>query len=235
METASALTSLLLLSHSLGVAPLPKPATIEAPKLVLRIALQDIVRDQERAFVGRQVGRGWISFAVGLDPEADLWVKLREGRRNAAYPLDKFSEGVDHFFPSGRYRFLYENGNIRAFPVSPPQSPQAILSVVAMLRRLHRTAIHVLFTPVEYAVVYERGGDVPDSVSLIREDAGGGLWVTHKSLDEMRKIHWFVSINGTRYGMKLNGDHLDFYSVSAPQAVSFSSESERLLTLGEEN
>ena len=163
------------------------------------------------------MGRGVVSFSLGLDPKADFWVKLRQQDYAVAYPRERFSEGVEEDFPVERYRFVYENGNIRAFPAAPPQEPQAIVSIPALLRSLYDASLHVLFTPVDYAVLYEDGALVPASISLIRQDEAGRFMVTHKSLRELASIQWFVSIDGSMVGMRLEGQNLVFYSKATPQ------------------
>ena len=86
MTEASALGALVLAAQLAGVqtaAPPPsrpaavRPAPPPGAKPILTLTLQEITRDQERAFASERVGQGIISFSLGLDPKADLWIKLR--------------------------------------------------------------------------------------------------------------------------------------------------------------
>ncbi|MBI3553041.1 MAG: hypothetical protein HY077_11050 [Elusimicrobia bacterium] len=221
---SATLKALLVSAQLMGISAVPVPPAAspravppKGPvKEVLRIPLSEITRNQERAWVYEQAGRGTLGFCAALDPKADFWIKLRQNDRFAAHPLNDFEAGVEEDFPSDRYKIVLENGMLRAFPVDPPQSPQAHVSTPALLRGLYETAEHVLFTPVEYAVAYEDGGLVPASVSLIREDNAGRFFVSYHSKAELSEIQWFVSIDGTMYGMKLEGDDLVFSSEPTP-------------------
>ncbi len=216
-----AMQALLLSAQLAGIdtRPAPPPPVVPA-KEVLRMALSDITRDQERAYVWEPVGRGNIGFSVGLDPKADLWAKFRQRDMSVAYPFASLEKGVDADLPVESYRFLSDGGMIRAFPLNEPQSPQANVSVPQLLRGIFDAAQHVLFTPVEYAVLYEDGSLVPGSVSLIREDNAGRFYVSYHSIEELKTIQWFVSINGTMFGMRLEGGDLVFYSKPTPPLSS---------------
>ncbi|MCX5795856.1 MAG: hypothetical protein NTY77_10210 [Elusimicrobia bacterium] len=228
MEPISAFQALLLSAQLAGVdgrvAPPPSAAPAlaplaaqPAPREVLRIPLQEIVSQADRAAESRQVGRGDIGFSLGLDPQADLWVKFRQGSRAAAHPVADLEQGLDEAFPVEAYHFAVKDWMIRAYPAAQPQTPQADVSVAALLRRTYELAEHVLFTPVEYAVLYEDGGLVPGSVSLIREDAQGQLMVNYNKLADVQKeIQWFLGVNGVLYGMKVEGGQLVFYSEPVP-------------------
>lgn len=225
MGTGAAFLSLLMTAQTMGVdlgrlePPAPVPATVPlvqaAPRPVLRLTLAEITRDQERAMEWHAVGRGQVGFALALGPE-DLWAKLRQGAASAAWPLPRLEGGAEADFPVEPYRFLYENGNIRALPLTAPQSPQAIVSVPGLLRGLYGASLHVLFTPVEYAVLYEDGALAPASITLLREDREGRLWATYKPVAELGKTHWFLAVNGVMFGMKLEGRELVFYSQPVP-------------------
>ena len=94
---------------------------------------------------------------------------------------------------------------VQTAPKPVPQSPQAIVSVPGLLRELYEAALHALFTPVEYAVLYEDGALAPAAITLLREDREGRLWATYKPVAEMGKMHWFLAVNGVMFGMKLEG------------------------------
>ncbi|MBI5882031.1 MAG: hypothetical protein HZB91_02880 [Elusimicrobia bacterium] len=230
MEPVTALQSLLVWAHLMGVNAVPArlpqveavafaPAAADA-KPILTVPLKDVIAEQDRAVAWQEVGRGSIGFGVGLDPEAGLWVKFRQDRVRSAHALAALEGGVVERFPVESYKFVLENGNVRAFPVQEPQTPQAIVSVPAMLRQAYNLAAHVLFTPVDYAVLYEpetQGSAIPASVSLIREDQAGNFWVTYgKASETAAAIKWFVAINGVMYGMKLEAPNLVFYSKPVP-------------------
>ncbi|MCH8851049.1 MAG: hypothetical protein IID41_00190, partial [Planctomycetes bacterium] len=88
----------------------------------------------------------------------------------------------------------------------------------------YNVSLHVLFTPIEYAVTYEDGNLSTASISLIREDNVGRFWLTYKTRPERRKIHWFVSINGIHHGMKIVGDDLVFYTKRPATPADFKPE-----------
>lgn len=235
MTPGPALSVLLLSAQLAGVDPArievpqaapPAPAVKEEPRPVLRLTLEEIVRDQRRATYRREVGQGTIDFALAVGPET-LWCKFHQMRVARGWSFKDLERGVTSNFPLGAYKFSYGNGYLSAMPAYPPQEPRAYLSASEMLRYLNMAAIQVLITPVQYAVLYEDGRQAPASVTLLREDSAGRLWATYKTTEELERIHWFVSINGTLYGMRLEGDVLVFYSKPTP-VKGFHSD-ERLL------
>jgi hypothetical protein len=232
MEPISAFQALLLSAQLAGAAgkpalsaalpaPLVPAAAQPAPKPVLSIPLREIAAEQDRAVAYADVGRGRIGFNIALDPQAELWVEFRQGGRLAGYPLPALEKGVDARFPVEDYRFAVQDWVVRAYPLLQPQSPQASVPVPALLRSSYELALHVLFDPVEYAVLYEDGASgVPASLSLLREDRDGTLYVTFSKLSDLQtKLKWFLAVNGTMFGMKVEGDSLVFYSQPVP-AVS---------------
>lgn len=217
META-AFSALLAYAHLLGVAPVP-PAPSPAPREELRIPLSEISAQQARSQDYEPVGRGGVGFTAALDDKAELWIRLRQQDQNAAFPLAAFDKGVDVDFPVERVHALVENGVIRAYPVDEPQTPQAHVMIPDLLRALVTDAEHVLFTPVDYAVLYENDGLVPPSLSLVREDQSGRYYVNYHSVAELAQISWFVSIDGTMHGVEIDGKDVVFFSKPAPPAA----------------
>jgi hypothetical protein len=223
----TALQTLLVSASLLGVDPQPalppavhaKAAQPKGPvKEVLRIPLSEIVRNQERAWTWDENSASRVGFCAAFDPQAELWIKLKDRGATAAHKLSDFEAGVEEDFPDGRTRVVLENGYLRAFPVHSPQTPQAHVSVPSLVRGLYNAAEHVLFTPVDYALVYEDGGAVPSSLSLIREDDAGRFYISYHSKAELSQIVWLVSIDGTMYGARLQGEDLVFYSEPTPGA-----------------
>lgn len=210
---ANAIKALLSAAALVGVEPPPAPPDPVVPKVVLRLALSEVDRNQARAWRREAVGPGTLEFAAGFDPEADLWVKLR-GRKTVAYPLTALAKGVDTDAGDEPLRVVYENGRVRAIPAS---GPQAAVSAAGLVRSLHDVSVHVLFAPVEYAVVRESGGPVPDSLCLIREAQDGGLWVTYRTPAQLAEINWFLAVGGTLFGMRLEGAELVFYTEPVPR------------------
>ncbi|MBI5240453.1 MAG: hypothetical protein HY926_08260 [Elusimicrobia bacterium] len=233
MEPISAFQALLLSAQLADVdgkvVPMPSvlaapaPAAAQpAPKPILRVPLKEIVVQQERAAEQAQVGRGSIDFKLGLDPQADLWVKFKQGNRAAAHALADLEKGVDERFPVEAYHFAVKDWIVRAYPLAQPQSPQANVSVAALLRQTYELAEHVRFEPVEYAMLFEDGGLVPASLSLVREDRNGVLQVTYNRLADVQKaVQWFLGVDGILYGMKVEGVDLVFYSEPVPPKVLF--------------
>jgi hypothetical protein len=134
META-AFSALLAYAQMLGVpAPITVP-TVE-PREELRISLAEISSQQARAQDTQPVGRGRVSFTAALDDKAGLWLRLRQEDSAAAFPRADFDKGVDLDFPAGGVHALIENGVLRAYPVEPPQEPQAHVMIPDLLRAL---------------------------------------------------------------------------------------------------
>lgn len=218
--TFHALLAAAMLAGFEGATPpsASKKTVDERPKEILRLSLSEIRRDQERAYERHAAGRGVLEFSAGFDPEAELWLKVRQHGVEAARDYATVQKGFELELPVERYKFVLENGFVRAFPVAPPQSPQARASLPALIRGLYNAALQVEFSPIRYAIVHEPGlsDSVPASLCLIREDLQGRFWITHKTLAEMRQIQWFVSINGLMRGMRIEGGELVFFSKPTP-------------------
>jgi len=233
MNIGPALSMLLLTAQTAGVdvdktaaAPGISPPPIEelqAPKPVLRLGLKEIVENQSRAQWWGDAGRGRVGFSLAVGPE-ELWGEFREKGAARAWSLSELTRGVNARLYLETYSFLYQGGLVRVIPAFGRQTPQASFSVSEMLRYLHTAAIQVLFSPVRYAVLYEDGRLAPASVSLLRQDSVGQLWVTYKKVEDLDRIHWFVSINGTLFGMRLEGSELVFYSKPTPVKGFYSDE-----------
>lgn len=222
MNAGPAFQALIAAAALVGFEPAPVPPAViravadERPKEILRLSLSEIARDQARAAQRQTVGRGAISFSVGFDPEAALWIKLEQERRIEARTWAQLEQGFELDLPVEPVRFVLEQGMVRAIPLTPPYSPQTSVSFPSLLRGLTNAAVQVQFAPVTYSVVYEDGSSVPASICLIREDREGRFWVTHNTLAELRAIQWFVSINGSMRGMRLEDQELVFYSKPTP-------------------
>jgi hypothetical protein len=229
MEPIGAFQALLLSAQLAGAngkpalpaalpAPLVPAAAQPAPKPVLSIPLQEIAVEQDRAVAYEAVGRGKIGFNIALDPQAELWVEFRQGGRLVGHTIPALEKGVEESFPAEAYRFAVKDWVVRAAPLAEPQSPQASVPVPALLRSSYGLALHVLFDPVEYAVLYEDGASgVPASLSLLREDRDGTLYVTFNKLSDLQaRMKWFLAVNGTMFAMKVEGSSLVFYSQPVP-------------------
>ena len=230
META-AFSALLAYAHLLGVAPVP-PALAPQPREELRIPLSEISTQQARSQDFEAVGRGYVGFTAAFDDKAELWIRLRQKEQAAAFPLAAFDKGVDVDFPVEKIHSLVENGVIRAYPVEAPQSPQAHVMIPDLLRALVTDAEHVLFSPVDYAVLYENDGLVPASLSLVREDNSGRFFVNYHSVAELAEISWFVSIDGMMHGVKIDGKDVVFYAKPAPPAAKLKTDRLVVVTPG---
>lgn len=229
METMTAFQALILSAGLAGVdgkpalpaarpEPLAPAAAQPAPKPVLAIPLREIAAEQDRAVAYEAVGQGRVGFNIALDPQAELWVEFRQGENLVGHPIPALEKGVDARFPVEDYRFAVQDWTVRAYPLAAPQSPQANLPVPALLRSAYELSLHVLFDPVEYAVLTEDGkSGVPASLSLLRQAQDGTLYVTYNKLSDLQaKLKWFLAVNGVMFGMKLEGDSLVFYSQPVP-------------------
>ncbi len=226
-----ALAAVALAAGLTGLQPVSVTSPTGAPgrrtvaKPILRVSLDEIVRDQDRAYEAHAVGRHAVELSVGFDPKANLWAKFRQAGAVEARAVDSLAEWNDIELPNESYRAIYESGMLRLHPALDPRTTHTVVSVPQLISGVYNAAIHVLMgNIVEYAVVHE-AGPVPASICLIRRDRGGRMWITYRTLDEMREIQWFVSVNGTLHGMRLEGRELVFYSKPAPQAnTSFTAE-----------
>ena len=181
MKSAAALSLLLLAGQMAGV----DPADVRAPAVtgtqargceagavarpVLRLPLVEVDREQARATEWHDAGRTRLGFIAAMGPE-NLWMKVRQGRVSKAWSYPDLVSGVEAVFDYERFRFVIENGVMRAYPVAAPQTPQARVTVPAALRNIYMAAAQVLITPVQYAVLHEDGSAAPESVSLLRQD-----------------------------------------------------------------
>jgi hypothetical protein len=166
--------------------------------------LADVAAAQEGAW--RPLGV--IEARAAFDAKGAPWIVLRQGGRAVAHALTDFDGGVVEEFPAGRTRTVLKNGVL--------QGPRGDISVQDLVQALFESAKHQAFPPVDYALALEHGGLVPASVSLIRRDADGNFFVSYHSPSELAKIDWILGVNGTLYGVKLEGAALVFYSEPAP-------------------
>ncbi len=225
MTPETALAALMALAGSIGVAPVAAPApppaasaAPETPRPILRLTLDEIRRDQDRAFQGYPLGRSWLELSVGLDPAAELWIKFRQGGEVLGRTVKALSDWNDLDLPGEPARAIYENGLLRFHPALDPRAQHTVVPVPGLIRGLYDASLHVLLGgAVDYAVVVE-DGPVPESLCLLRRDNGGTIWVTHRSKAEMAELQWFLAVNGTLYGMRMEGDSLVFYSKPVPPA-----------------
>jgi hypothetical protein len=232
METMSAFQSLLLAAQLSGVdgrvalppavVPAPVPAAAQpAPQVVRRIPLWQVALKARLADEVRPVGLGLIGFSLGFDPQAELWAKFRQLDFASAHPVSALEKGLDEAFPVQSCRLQASGDKLSAYPTAAPQTPRADLSLDSLLERTYEAAEHVSFPPVDYAVLYEDGGLVPGSLSLLRKDDQGQFMVGYYSLADMKKdIQWFLGVDGVLYGMRIEGDGLVFYSEPVPPTLT---------------
>lgn len=216
-----ALQTLLISAQLLGVDPkasLPPPAPASAAPqrtVVSRAALADVAKAQEGAWLARACGGNVVELAAAFDAKGELWLKLRQDGRALAFPRAALENGAETALPAGRLRLSLVKGTLTLTPLDAA-GPAVSLDTQLLAKALFDAARHEKFPPVDYALAYEDGSSVPGSVSLIRADAQGNFFVNYHGLDELAKISWFVGINGTLYGVALEGRELVFYSEPVP-------------------
>lgn len=189
---------------------------------ILRLTLDEIRKDQERAWEGRDVGGYWLEFMAGFDPEVELWVKVRaRSGRVMAFSFEELQGGVNVTLDYIPFRVILEGGTLRVFR-RDMQHQHVLVSLPVLIRALYDRAIHVLFPITEYAVLREEF-PLPDAIVLLRRDYSGRLWATYYVDEQMGTIRWFLAENGVLYGMQLEGDDLVFYNKPVPE-TSFARE-----------
>ncbi|MBI4387013.1 MAG: hypothetical protein HY551_06495 [Elusimicrobia bacterium] len=191
------------------------PVIESDPTEIERAALREVLRAQERIYETRPIASAALDFGIGFDPTGYAWGKFRQRGYAAAFSVEKLKEGLEWNFPSSRYRLSFSRGNFSASPARQ-QSPVAEVPLLILLSRAFEEGRQVQFGPVRYALLYEDGRDIPGSLSLLRKDEDGIFWVTYNGLEQARAgIRWFLSVNGTLFGLRLEGEHIVFYKKPA--------------------
>lgn len=228
MLAKTALPALLLMAQSAGVdvdkVKAPKVGPVQAvasekkqPTPILKISFREIEDNQKRAIERRNYGSAKFDFSMAFAPK-EPWVKVSEDYNHQAFRLSELEKGLATAFPSGLWELNYRGGFVQLHqPYDQPGVPRVRVSLPMMARNHYNLALHIQFAGlVEYAVFYEDGSPIPLSVSLLREDSQGRLWITDGSYDRIKNIHWFLAINGVLYGMRREGLLLVFYSKPVP-------------------
>jgi hypothetical protein len=217
MTQGPALALLLSLAGGPAVTPSPAPAiraqapAPETPRKILRLTLDEIRRDQDRAYQAYALGRSRLELSVAIGENLELWVKFRqEGKVLARTTAALESWNTLSFYEPARA--IYENGLVRFHPLYDDRVQHTVVSVPSLIGALHDAALHVLLAGVEdYAVILE-DGPAPPSVTLLRRDFRGRLLVTRRTKADLRELQWFTTIGDLSYGMRLEGAELAFYS-----------------------
>lgn len=228
MLAKTVLPALLLMAQSAGVdvdrVKAPQVGSVqvvaseqEQPQPILKISFREIEENQRRAIENRSYGSAQFKFALAFSPD-EPWAKVSQDHDHQAFKFSALEQGVTTSFPSGLWKLNYSGGFIQLHkPFDQPGTPRLRVNVPLMVRSHYNLALHIQFAGlVEYAVFYEDGSPIPISVSLLREDRQGRLWITDGRYDRIKNIHWFLAINGTLYGMRREGLLLVFYTKPVP-------------------
>lgn len=192
---------------------------------VVQVPLKGVQAGMARATIFRQVGSGNLGFSVALMPDGYLGLRVREGGQARVYSIPELRSGVLADLPSGSYRMAIDDRTTISIAQVGGRGAVAQVDLLNLVEALYRLGVHVNFSPVAYTVLYEDGSDVAEAGGLLRRDSNGMFWITHKTASELTTIRYFVAINGTLYGMRLEKPWLVFYS--KPSEASLMSNREK--------
>lgn len=210
----SALEALFAASLAIVPAPAPvnAPAAVEPLKEILRVPMDSIDRSQARAASRQAAGGGTVEAAVGFDGQAELWFKLRSGSRADAWRPAQLADPVSVDLGFGPLNVQKTSNAYRVWAAA--KSPEALFYEKDLLDAVYTRSLRVTFPPVEYVILHENGDPVSGSLCLLRQAQDGTYWVTYNTLEQAKKLIWFLSVNGLRHAMRLEGTDVVFYTRS---------------------
>ncbi|MBI4375282.1 MAG: hypothetical protein HY549_02410 [Elusimicrobia bacterium] len=196
------------------------------PRLFRSVPLLEIASQQEQACLSKPAGLSTIELCLFLEidrsmpgsPQDRVWLKARQRGSAVVVDYSALEAGVELSLPDQRYFFSGSRGQIKIEPLEPPFEPRISTELIELRKRILAKGLKVAFHPIEYSLLYEPGPELR-GITLLREDLEGQHWVTHRKVEELAAIRWFVSINGTRYGMRVRDGSLDFYHVPSPKLL----------------
>lgn len=214
--------SALLISAQLAGAPANSPAagtTVPAVspeaageaagvRPIGRAPLAGISAGRDRAAVRRTLGGRELGFTLALGPDGYLWVKVAAEKGFKIISIPALRRVVDAEIGGVFYRFRMKGDLIEAAAHS---GETVRVSLRHMAESLYELGLHAAFGPVVYTMLYEDGAVLPEAAGLLRKDDAGDFWVTYAP-PEGSGIHWFLAVDGTMFGLRLERPELAFYS-----------------------
>lgn len=214
----SAIKALLLTAQLAGVTPLDIQTTaLKSPtgpadvQPLIQVPLSAVAAGNARATAFRTLDGKRIAFSLSLGPDGYLW--LRASREDAHRNL-RFADllnGMDVELAGDGYRFKLGPG-LDVLRITSVSGEAARLSLQQLINHLYKLSVHVRLGPVVYSALYEDGALFPRAAGLLRRDRDGRFWVTYRRAQHMAGVYWFLAVNGTMYGLRIERGDLVFYS-----------------------
>ena len=203
--TGPAWASLVLIADLAGMKA---PASRPAPVRVDAVSIAEVRAAQDAAY--SSAGAVGVETRAAFDPAGGLWLKLRRSTWEAAVPFKDGSRELDT--PLGRLR-VEVGGGAATLSLG---GRSAVVRSGALLDAAYAANRRATFGPITYAAFHEDGASVPAGVAMLRRGQDGVYWVAHRALGDMSRMQWLLSVNGTMYGMRLDGAELAFYAQPTP-------------------
>ncbi len=193
-----------------------RAASTPSPKLLLELNLNAFTSPKKKAFISRPVGGGLIEVAAQIGLDSSLWTEFRQDGVTRIYSREDLAKGQTAVFPSHRYFISLKNDAVLVKDLDDPQGVQAKIIAHDLLRPLYDSVDKITIDSIVFAPVYQPGPRPQASVCLLQLEEGN-FYVMHESVDSLRQsIQWFLGVDQTMYGAKLNGDVLQFYGKRGP-------------------
>lgn len=224
MSAPSALLSLIA-AAGLQAPQVQTPAA--PPAVVERVAVAEVEAAQAAAWF--PLNAGGVSFAVQVGfLDAGSVLKLRETRGIRRFSWPRLAQGVGLEL-DGRQLYLHHSENNRRLEVYLPlafDAPSAVAPIAAVLDVQFERGRRLVIGPVRYAMFVEPGLGAEPGYGLLRRDAEGDFWVTHWTARELADLRWFLAVDGTMYGFRLEGERLVLHAQPVPAAGALNLEPE---------
>ena len=204
-------------AFALILAPSVLAATPNSsPKLLLELNVNAFTSPKKAAFISRPVGDDLIKVAVQIGSDSSLWTEFRQEGVTRIYSREELAKGATAVFPSHRYFISLKNDAVWVKDLDDPQGVQAKIVADDLLRPLYDSVDKITIDSLVFAPVYQPGPQPEASVCLLQFEEGN-FYVMHEKVSALRKsIQWFLGVDQTMYGAKLNGGVLQFYGKRGP-------------------
>ncbi len=200
-----------------------RAASSPTPKLLLELNLNAFTSPKKEAFISRPVGDDLIKVAVQIGSDSSLWTEFRQDGVIHIYSRADLAKGVTAVFPAHNYQVSLKGDAVWVKDLDKPEGVEAKIVSDDLLRPLYDSVDKITIDSIVFAPVYQPGPHPAASVCLLQfED--GNFYVMHEPVSALRKsIQWFFAVDQNMYGVKLNGDVLEFYGKRGPwnSAIKF--------------
>lgn len=199
------------LSGFANYAPTPVPAAKRAPAPEPRPVSSMLIAEvasRTGAALRRETAGRTLEFSVRVDPDERPRVVIKEDGASASFSLSELEAGATAALPGGPLPLRLSKGTLAAGAAS--------VTLQELLQLAYDAAAHVEFPPVTYALLLESAADKPQAVATLRRDSEGIFWLAYHPVARLSKIEWLLSIDGTLFGMRLDGSRLTFWSKPLP-------------------